>query len=438
MKITGTSFAGSLTRPLLIACALARLTLGAEVSEELKILREQNQRLQQELDRQKQQIEQLQKTVGDLGRIEKPSPEPPPTAANAGGLLTKPFSGGNLLLSGEAGLAFIDQGPRGGFKNSEFRVDEAKLFLEAKLLEDVYVFTEINVLERESDTQYLGIGELYVDFESLAKKWGDHWLNLRVGRFNTPFGEEYLSRHAIDNPLVTHSLSDVWGVDEGIEAYGTIEMWRYALAVQNGGNDTLRDYNADKAVIARLGYQPARWLDLSASGMRTGDLDIKNEKFSALWFGNGFFRTIGYGPGITKFSADLAEGDAKVSFSRGYLKGAGGYARATDNGGPRDSRDIYYYYTEGLFDVTPEFYTAGRVSQIFAKKGYPLVGGGNFGERMFGALTEDLWRFSLGLGYRFSKDLVVKAEYSLNGGHELGGVSRSQENLFGVELALRF
>ena len=39
---------------------------------------------------------------------------------------------------------------------------------------------------------------------------------------NLPFGEEYQVRNAIDNPLVTHSLSDVWGIDEGVQVYGTL------------------------------------------------------------------------------------------------------------------------------------------------------------------------------------------------------------------------
>ena len=103
-----------------------------------------------------------------------------------------------------------------------------------------------------------------------------------------PFGEEYLSRYAIDNPLISHSLSDLWGVDEGVELYGKVGPVRYTMAVQNGGIPDTLDYNDDKSVAGRLEYDPARWLHLSASGMRTGDLQVSGDQLSAMWFGNGF------------------------------------------------------------------------------------------------------------------------------------------------------
>jgi len=124
-----------------------------------------------------------------------------------------------------------------------------------------------------------------------AEAWGrSGWLNLRVGRFPIPFGEEYQRRNMLDNPLISHSVGDIWGIDEGVEVFGAVDRFSYVLAVQNGGHKTLRDFDADKAVVARVGYDPTAWLHLSVSAMRTGDLTVVGDAFSEVWIGNGFFR----------------------------------------------------------------------------------------------------------------------------------------------------
>src|SRR5262249_8445580 len=146
------------------------------------------------------------------------------------------FNLGNIHIGGEGGVGYFDTGREGMFPNSEFRVDEAKLFVEAPLWNDIYFFSEINLAESMWGDLNLHLGELYVDFENVSKLWNrDRWVNLRVGRFDIPFGEEYLTRDAIDNVLISHSLADFWGVDEGVEAYGALSKFSYVVAVQNGG-----------------------------------------------------------------------------------------------------------------------------------------------------------------------------------------------------------
>jgi len=49
-----------------------------------------------------------------------------------------------------------------------------------------------------------------------------------------------------------------------------------------------------------------------------------------------------------------------------------------------------------------------------------------------------LWLLTVGGGYRWSRDLILKAEYNFQGGEEVGGGSRDHENMFAVELAFRF
>jgi hypothetical protein len=176
---------------------------------------------------------------------------------------------------------------------------------------------------------------------------------------------------------------------------------------------------------------------LSVSGMRTGDVNAQQDYITALWFGNGWFKSIG-SPATTKFHVNLAEADATARWKSGYVKAFAGYGRYGDNDPAADNgRNIYYYSVEVVQDLPKKFYAGTRFSQIKSAGGYPLVGYGNM-DTYFNQLSTDLWALSLGIGYRFSEQLVVKVEYSLTGGDTAGGQPRNNEDFFGTQVAFKF
>ena len=144
--------------------------------------------------------------------------------------LVRSISSEVFLFGGEGGVALFDTGSKGPFPNTEFRPDEFLLFLDVKLGEGVYLFAEMILIEREDvepeDELNAELGELYIEIEQGLFK-------ARFGRFDIPFGEEYLTRDAIDNPLISHSITDFWGTDEGIEIFGQSGFVDYVLAVHN-------------------------------------------------------------------------------------------------------------------------------------------------------------------------------------------------------------
>ena len=188
-------------------------------------------------------------------------------------------------------------------------MDEARLFIETPIWNEVYFYGDVDLATRENNNTQLFLNELYLDFQDVSQLWGrDSQLNVRAGRLNIPFGEEYQTRNAIDNPLVSRSLPDIWGVDPGVEIYGSLGKFSYVLAVQNGsGKNGVQDFDGDKSAAVRIGFDPKRWLHLSVSGMRTGDESVSADKLSALWFGNTFFQSLG-GPSTTKFHAKPCRG----------------------------------------------------------------------------------------------------------------------------------
>jgi uncharacterized coiled-coil protein SlyX len=430
-----------------------RPALGAEDSAEVKrqllLLQQQNAALQAQITKQQELIDSLNRKVAEIQQANAQHDRQLDELKNDMATTENEnnraagFNLGKVRISGEGGVGFFETGSQGMFPNSEFRVDEAKLFVETPIWENVFFFSEINLATRESSDLDLRLGELYVDFADVSQLWGrDRILNIRAGRLDVPFGEEYLSRDVIDNPLISHSLADLWGVDEGIELYGSIGKISYVLAVQNGGVPLTRDFDSDKSVSGRLSFDPAPWLHLSVSGMRTGELDATDDYLSEIWFGNGWFRSIG-SPETTRFHANLVEGDVEVRFKRGHLKAFGGYVSYDDNDpNGNNQRDIYYYSIEGLFDVTRKFYAAMRFSQILVEDGYPISGHGMMDDYFFNysptVLTEDIWRLSIGLGYRFNRHLVVKAEYSFERGKTVGDGDREHEDLFAAEAAFGF
>ncbi len=410
----------------------------AETKQQLQQLRQQNDALQQQMRRQAELIEELSRKVSTLetagGKDTKADAQDDAPARSPGA-----FSLGKIHLSGEGAVALFHSQPQGEYPNTAFRVDEAKLFVETPIIPDTYFFTEINLFSRESGSPNVRVGELYLDFENLSRFWSrDRQLSLRAGRFDIPFGEEYLTRDAIDDPLITHSLMDLWGVDEGVEIYGSLGRLQYVLAVQNGGHNALQDFNSDKAVIARVGMDPAKWLHLSVSAMRTGDLDVEEEETSELWLGQGFVRPLG-SAATTTFGANLLQGDVQLRFPRTTIKAAGGVLQYDDDDpAANNRREVYHYYVEAVQKLYNELYAAARWSQVFANDGFPIVGIGNVEKYYEDVLTERLWLLSLGLGYRWNNHLVLKAEYSFTRGRQLGGAAREHEDLFAVQAAFGF
>lgn len=413
-------------------CLAARgFTSGAEAEElerRFRSLEEQNRLLREQLEDQARVIADLQNQMNNAD-----APEPAREEISPSRL-------GRIHLSGQGAVAYFHTGSEGAFPHGTFRVDEARLFLEAPLWDDAYFFGELDLTTRETDQEYFKLGELYVDFEHLTRRWSDtRWINLRFGRLDIPFGEEYLSRDAIDNPLISHSLSDFWGVDEGIELYGAADDFSYVIAVQNGGHPILEDADSDKSIAARLSYDPWPWLHLSVSGMRTGNIAVQGDELSELWFGNGFFRSLGNPATTTRFEANLFELDAHTYWKSGHLKLAGGYIEYDDDDRAADQRrDAWYYYAEAKQDLIQNWWAAARFSHIIADDGMPLVGHGGFGPFFFGPLTTDLWRLSLGLGYQWNRHLLTKFEYTLEQGELLNGGERNHENFLGAQVAFQF
>jgi len=385
--------------------------------------------LQSTLDRQDREISELKQKIA---RLEEDDGTEQP-ASNGSSWSDR------ILFSGRGAVGFFSSEENGAYPNDEFRVDEARLQLEAKLHEDAYLFMEANLADRDDDREETWLGDLYVDLENISKLWNQHLpINVRAGRFDIPFGEEYQHRDAIDNALITHSLTDFWGIDEGVAVYGGTAAWDYIVAVQNGSHPFFNDYNSDKSVAARLGYNPTKAWRVSLSAMRTGDIDPVEDETSEIWYGNGFFRGIGEASTNGTFGAEIMELNLRYQWDGGHVAAATGMTWYDDDLPGDHQHESTYASLELSQDITEKWFVAGRYSFIDSDEGMPIVGLGSFGEFYSEDLVTEIWRLSIGSGYRFSRQLIAKAEYSFEQGDRLSGETIDQRDMFSAQLAFAF
>lgn len=429
---------------LFLALAYGAVIATAEdMSHQLSALVEQNKELLALAQQQQRQIDELRSRLdgldeaGQRQNLEINEIREEVVQATEYAPTTQPTAGSRFTLSGEAGIAFFAGQSNTEFANEEFRIGESRLFLEAEIARNTYLFTTIELFRRESGNSDVEVGEVFVDIEN---PFGlDNLLTARVGRFQIPFGQEYLNRYVFENPLVSHSVADIMGIDEGLEIFGKANAFSYTLAVMNGGKSSLRDFDSGKAAVARFGYQPSENATFHASFMNTGDISVAGDGSTELWIGDTRFRSIG-SAGTREFDVELGQLDGSYKWRGGVAKAAVGIARYQDDDPlGSNSRDLDFFQVEALQKLAPEIYGVLRYSEINVDGGYPIAGNGDPTKFIHsGILTEELQRLSLGLGYTPVESVIAKLEYSFEEGEHSDGTKRQNTDQFSAELGVRF
>lgn len=435
---------------LLLACSLIGTGAWVDAAPMAPVdLAAANAALQQRVDTLESELAALRRQVDALaGRVQttaaaaataKMPAERSPVPARE---VVRPGGAARVVISGEVGVTYTDGQRESRTPTGEFRLDDAKLFVDAEVTRGIYAYAEADITTRENQDEFQ-MGELYLEVEDVAGRLGMGGaldLTLRLGRLDVPFGEEYLSRGALLNPLITHSLADFWGVDEGVEVFGSSGGVSYFLAVQNGSHDALGDGTDDKAVTLRLSYDLTSQLHVAASAMRTGAIDPTTETLSELWWGGAFLRSIGNGASTTEFAANLWQLEGTWSWPTGHLRAAGGVTYYDDDDTSRDNRRaMRHVVLEGVQEWGRGAFGAVRYSWIDTDGGYPIAGLGSFGKYFFGPFqSREVWRLGLGLGYRWTDDILLKLEYTLERGTLTNGSDRQSMDQIATQAAVRF
>ena len=371
----------------------------------------------EELLRLRARLDALEKQRGEGGQAEPLSIDlsgdgPPLQAADAH-VLARPWYE-NLRIGGYGALAYVDSGGTGTTKNGSFLVKEATLFFDAEVWERVFLFSEV-WLARYQYGNGFSLGEFYLQFTDLLQRDGGDSLALKAGRFEIPFGEEYLRWDANETPLITFTAADPYGTDRGVQLYGSLGELHWITAVSNGSSGSGPDDSAGKSLCAKAYGEPIPDLYLSASVLGTGSTEVSALRISGSSItpvGAGGTSSAGTSPN-DEVEALCWELDARIASSRAAsLNLQLGQARIDDEDDAFD-RDVLWFLVEPGIRLSDELELVLRWSEVGTyddDEGYRFAGKILADGEAFGFDTSVLRRVSAGLRWTFNPHLAVKLE----------------------------
>jgi hypothetical protein len=382
-----------------------------------------------------------------------------------------------IRLSGSAELDYL-QGrdtDYGLYDQGSTQIYDARVFLDADLGSDARVgeatvfrdagFTFEWNLVRLGYTQN-DVGDLYVDLRGLMAQ---EWLNMEVGRFQIPYGENYLrfGKGRAADPFIALTASPPWFWDEGVKLWGKSSNghFGYVASVTDGEGGFNYEGNSSKQVTLKLSWDPAEWLHLSASGLRTGTLGSSGSPaFGSVWLGEMLPTAFGVASSVPSFDHGVAipngpnklrnvvvlGGDAVLNFPDARLWISGGNASIDSHGPSVYDRDVLYWLAELIVQlrlISPTLdpiYLALRANGLGtydADEGYLLdTRYGNVGYNM-----KALNVYSVALGVPLGHHLVLKAQYAIQNIGLVNGIDDAEireaaddADFFGMEIGVHF
>ena len=345
----------------------------------------------------------------DLSDAELPSIQ----SVNHDHVLARPWYE-NIDLYGYAAFTYLDTGGTGTSKHGSFLVKEASLFLDAQMWEHISFFSETWLLRFPQNDAFI-VGELYAKFDDLFARDGAGGIGVKVGRFEIPFGEDYLRWDANETPFITFSAADPYGIDEGVEAYGSVGGVHWIAALTNGSQGTGSDENSAKLVAAKLYGDPFGDLYLSASGLTMGAVERSALRFSGSAIspvGTGAASTAGVSPNNSVDAAGW-ELDGWIARSRrANVRLQVGQLYIDDDASAFD-RDLTWFEIEPAYSLRDDLELVLRYSEIGTyedDEGYIFSGKPVAQAETFGYDSSALRRVSAGARWTINPRLAAKVE----------------------------
>ena len=325
------------------------------------------------------------------------------------------------------------------------------LFLDAKAGANVYFFAQAR-FDTGFDPSDLG-GQARMDEYALRiTPWSDGRFNLQVGKFSTVIGG-WVARHLswenpfvnaplpyenptlvsdVEVPLTARSFRFVPGFDKyeflpiiwgpvytiGASVAGRIGILEYAAELKNAGlssrPESWYDYDfSDPAFDFRVGLRPNEAWNIGFSGARGPYLRTDA-------------RPLPQESDLGEYQQFLLGQD--ISYARGHFQI---WAEAFESRFeiPRlGNADVFAYYIEVKYKLTPQLFAAVRWNQEFFDSGTDPIGQAI-------AEAHDVSRVDLALGYRFTAHTQLKLQYSIARGDF---VSDRTNGTFAAQFTLRF
>jgi hypothetical protein len=360
--------------------------------------------------------------------------------------------------------------PDGGFATWD-----ARLFADLELVRDWKVGTRplVDAVGVTFEWEFVRLGqrmdefgELYLDLQGLG---GSSWLNVQLGRFQIPVGENYLrfGKAVRDNPFISNTVAGAWWWDEGVRIHGSRPDGRFGYVASWSSGETDRDFSLDgggQATLKLFG-QVTPWLRLSASALWSGSLGSDADPASAaLWLGEAWARGFGSGSPVPNLATGRPVPDGPGRLERTVFLGVDAilthprgarlwlsYGRyEIDSGGASFyDRELHAWIVEAVLEgrlLLPEltpFYAALRANGLGTyegERGYLLDVRYTV---PYGYNMRSLTAVSAALGWRIGRHASFKVEYTFQDvdlvqGAGRSGLSARNASYFGAALGVHF
>ena len=410
----------------ILALALAAFFIPcsfADTDEEIQALKQQVQQLMQRIEKlESEQVkakDESAKAKEELAKIKESGPATPGASkVDLSNALSK------LKMKGRFAAGYYKSGSAGSFSSGSFEMPDAKIQFS-------YQPDEINtvVMRFKLDNGVTGVSATspLVDYFYLSSrdfipylKDTPFSLSSRLGRFKLGFGEENWSNNPVESVLPSNSAANAGVIDEGLELSGKIKLEKIGLnplgwvtSISNGNSTAGSDSGGGKAFMGKLYYAPIDPLYLSATYYDSGRLKSSDSEFSiaglrirptgaADWQRNAW--TVDARYDFKKGKAPLSPlvySDSKAIVRLSY----GGFHDAVSTAGVNE-RAGNFAFLEGIYNINKKVYAAAR---------YSYVDLDNEVTASLNSVTANKYdRYSLGMGYRWSDNTLLKLGYDWN------------------------
>ena len=415
---------------------------GGDASEEIQELKTQVQQLIQRIEQlEKQQAmtkEEAASAKAEVAKIKESGVGAAVSRVDLSNALSK------LKLKGRAAIGFFDSGKAGSFPAGSFEVPDGKIQFSFDPDSINTVVMRMNFSNATLSTPNLDYLFLQSKDFLPALKNTPFSLSSRLGRFKLGFGEESWSDNRVEGVLPSNSAAASSVSDEGIELNGKIKLDKIKIAnytfrplgwvasISNGTTGVSTDNSAAKAAFGKLYYSPIDPLYLSFSYYDSGNLGTVNSDFSiaglastpvtgGTWQRNAWEAFARYDFGKGKKPLDppaYSDSKAILRLSYGEFDDSSSTTRSGNFG-----------FVEGTYNLTKKIYTAGRYSFVDLN--------GDKTASLNSVTTNKYDRYSLGFGYRWSENTIVKLGYDWN---KNSGVvtDDADDNLLSVVVGTQF
>ena len=344
-----------------------------------------------------------------------------------------------LKIKGRAALGFFDSGKAGSYPAGSFEMPDAKIqfgFQPDDINTLVLRFNENNATAQSPLMDYFFLQSK--DFIP-ALKDSPFSLSTRLGRFKLGFGEETWTDNLVEGIVPSNSAARATVVDEGLEFAGKVKLDKIGLeplgvvvSVSDGNSGIGSDSTASKAFMGKLYHNPIKPLYVSGSYYNSGELDSSSSEMSLAGVTSAIQSGMAWRRSMWELDARYDFGKAKkplepIVFSDSKAIVRLSYGEFKDDGNRTRSGNLGF--VDGIYNLTKKFYAAGRYSFIDMN--------GDVTATLNSVTANRYDRFSLGGGYRWSDNVILKLGYDWNK-NSGPGVNDADDNLLSALVATQF